>query len=364
VADHPNRGDGYVLGDLYQALSEESRKGRALCQTPRFVTDLLLDLAFDPAYERWGTDLRAIDPSCGTGHILIETFLRARGYLRGGMSRSSRDASPRLPYGTSPDELTAAALAAVTGVDLDPYAALLARYRLLALACRLNGSTRSLAHAPRAWSPQVAHANSLLDDSEPLLTRGRYHVVLANPPYITVKDSVLNERIRRRYADVCSGKYSLALPFFALMNELLVPGGWCAQLTANSFMKREFGRKFIEGYLPRYDLRWVIDTSGAYIPGHGTPTVILAHRNQSPVGDTVNAVLGIRGEPRAPQDPAKGLVWTDIARQVRDRLAFQRFAAAPLAAAAAPAVAAPASLPSPPESLGQLSLLDLMEVAA
>jgi hypothetical protein len=269
------------------------------------------------------------------------------------MGRSSRDTSARLPHGTSPDELTAAALAAVTGVDLDPYAALIARYRLLALACRINGSTRSLAQAPRAWSPQVACANSLFDEAEPLLERGRYHVVLANPPYITVKDATFNERIRRRYADVCSGKYSLALPFFALMNELLVPGGWCAQITANSFMKREFGRKFIENYLPRYDLRWVIDTSGAYIPGHGTPTVIVAHRNQPPVGGTVSAVLGIRGEPRAPEDPAKGLVWTAIASQVRERLAFQRLAAA------IPVPPSAVTQPAVPERAGQLDLFDL-----
>ena len=44
-------------------------------------------------------------------------------------------------------------------------------------------------------------------------------------------------------------------------------------ITANSFMKREFGKKLIEEFFPRVDLTHVIDTSGAYIPGHGTPTV-------------------------------------------------------------------------------------------
>ena len=38
-------------------------------------------------------------------------------------------------------------------------------------------------------------------------------------------------------------------------------------ITANSFMKREFGKKLIEEYIPRWDLTHVIDTSGAYIPG-------------------------------------------------------------------------------------------------
>ena len=56
-----------------------------------------------------------------------------------------------------------------------------------------------------------------------------------------------------------------------------------------------------------YDLRLVADTSGAYIPGHGTPTVIIIGRNHSPVGPTVRAVLGVRGEPGRPDDPAKGM---------------------------------------------------------
>ena len=59
--------------------------------------------------------------------------------------------------------------------------------------------------------------------------------------------------------------------------------GYVGMITANSFMKREFGKKLIEEYIPRWDLTHVIDTSGAYIPGHGTPTVILFGRNRRPV---------------------------------------------------------------------------------
>ncbi|MFO0954690.1 MAG: BREX-2 system adenine-specific DNA-methyltransferase PglX, partial [Isosphaeraceae bacterium] len=83
-------------------------------------------------------------------------------------------------------------------------------------------------------------------------------------------------------------------------------------ITANSFMKREFGKKLIEDFFPTVDLTHVIDTSGAYIPGHGTPTVILFGRNRRPVTSEVRAVLGIRGEPTTPDDPAQGLVWRSI----------------------------------------------------
>ena len=288
VLDAPYRTDGYALGDLYQALSAEARAERALCQTPQFVSDLLWKLTVPDAMAAFGPDIRLIDPACGTGHILVEAAIRLAGTTAGGW-----------PPGID------GALAAVHGVDLDPYAALIARYRLLALACRHNGRTWTAAQAPRDLPIQVTAADSLLDETEPLLQRGRYHVVLANPPYITVKDPDTRAAVRARYRQTCHGRYSLALPFTELMTELLVPGGFCAQLTANSFMKREFGRPFIENYLVNYDLTWVIDTSGAYIPGHGTPTLILAHRNQPPASDTVTVIHGRRGEPAVPADPAR-----------------------------------------------------------
>jgi hypothetical protein len=318
VTDPPGRFDGgYLLGDLYQTLSGPVGRARALAQTPRFIVDLLLDLTWPDVIRQWRPDeVRIIDPSCGTGHLLVQAWHRAHQAI-GDRSRGT--------------DAIGQALAAVAGVDIDPHAAILAAYRLLAVASR-RGRIR-LDQAPADWKPRVAHADALLDEQEPLLRRNRNHLVLGNPPYVTIKDPDRNTAVRARYRKVASGKYPMSLPFFQLMTELCVPGGWIAQLTANSFMKREFGRRFVTEYLPTLDLRWVIDTSGAYIPGHGTPTVILVHRNQPPEGDTVTVVRGIRGEPRVPADPADGIVWNEIRRTVHDRLAFQRFWSASRAAA-------------------------------
>jgi hypothetical protein len=145
----------------------------------------------------------------------------------------------------------------------------------------------------------------------------QYHVVVGNPPYITVKDAELNAAYRERY-DTCHRQYSLVVPFIERFFDLAQApqnghsAGYVGMITANSFMKREFGKKLIEEFLPRVDLTHVIDTSGAYIPGHGTPTVILFGRNRNPMGDEVRAVLGIRGEPGTPVDPAQGLVWQSL----------------------------------------------------
>ncbi len=83
-------------------------------------------------------------------------------------------------------------------------------------------------------------------------------------------------------------------------------------------MKREFGKTLIQNFFhQRVELSHVIDTSGAFIPGHGTPTVILVGRNRTPSdARKVLAVLGVRGEPSEPKVAAEGKVWQSIVNLV------------------------------------------------
>ena len=109
-------------------------------------------------------------------------------------------------------------------------------------------------------------------------------MVVGNPPYITVKDPALSTAYRAAYK-TCHRQYALTVPFMELFFRLARRdgpdggAGYVGQITSNSFMKREFGKKLIENLLSGsdldnpVDLTSVIDTSGAYIPGHGTPTV-------------------------------------------------------------------------------------------
>jgi hypothetical protein len=156
-----------------------------------------------------------------------------------------------------------------------------------------------------------------LDQHAHILDEGQYHAVVGNPPYITVKDKALNEAYRKIHP-TCAGKYALSVPFAEKFFQLARYGdgtqsaGYVGQITSNSFMKREFGKKLIEQFFSEIDLTHVIDTSGAYIPDCGTPTVILFGRHRHPSTETVRAVLGIRGEPSTPSDPSRGLVWTSI----------------------------------------------------
>lgn len=135
--------------------------------------------------------------------------------------------------------------------------------------------------------------------------------VVANPPYIVDPIAERREAIRARYESARS-KFGLGVPFTERLFQLTREGGWIAQITSNAFMKREHGKPLIETVLPRWDVTHVIDTSGAFIPGHGTPTVILGARARAPQRPTVLTVQSKRGEPGTPPDGEPGFVWRSI----------------------------------------------------
>jgi hypothetical protein len=330
-------GDTRFLGDLYQELSERAKKKFALLQTPVFVEEFILDRTLTPALAEFGLEkVRMIDPTCGSGHFLLGGFARLF------------DLWSKPDHTTGNTEKDAQkALDGVWGVDINPFAVAIARFRLIVAAVQLCGIKR-LKQAP-GWNIHLASGDSLLFGSKPsfggervaiaqqmslfevpaiyavedrktlqqILGQG-YHVVVGNPPYIIVRDRVQNAAIRELYS-ACGGKYSLGVPFTQRFWELSIlssesnsGGGYVGLITANSFMKREFGKKLIEEFLPKVDLTHVIDTSGASIPGHGTPTVILLGRSRKPTTDSIRAVQGIKGEPQTPEDPSQGLVWQSM----------------------------------------------------
>ncbi|MEV4638089.1 BREX-2 system adenine-specific DNA-methyltransferase PglX [Actinoplanes sp. NPDC049548] len=358
LSDFFRRGDGYAslespglntrfLGDLYQNLSAHARETYALLQTPEFVEEFILDRTFEPAYKEFGlAETKVIDPTCGSGHFLLGAFDR--------LAKRWKDREPA----TDVRVRVQRALDQVTGVDINPFAVAIARFRLMIAALKACG-LNDLETAP-AFDLRLATGDSLLgwgreqsthqgqldlnggqdeektfayfsedfDDLSKYLRASQYTVVVGNPPYITVKDKALNDLYRKRYS-ACSGKYALTVPFAQLFFKLARRGdkngdgaGYVGQITANSFMKREFGKRLVsEFFAGAVELTEVIDTSGAYIPGHGTPTVILIGRNCLVSGRysrRINTLFGVRGEPTQPANPESGEVWSAIVRQIDD----------------------------------------------
>lgn len=324
------------LGDIYQDLSDYAKSTFALLQTPIFVEEFILDRTLTPAIAEFGLEgLKLIDPTCGSGHFLLGAFDR--------LVEAWAAKAPAMDARTRAQT----ALSSIHGVDLNPFAIAIARFRLTVAALLASGE-RSLVSAP-VFAFKLAVGDSLLrwraddvtldlgDEEETfaystedireyagILDTNQYHVVVGNPPYIKPPDDAVANLYRARYW-TCSGQFKLSVPFMQLFFELAltgregVPGGYVGKITSNSFAKRNFGAKLVSRFLSGFDtfqspvdLTDLIDTSGAYIPGHGTPTVLVVGRRRAPQSATVRFVVSKKGEPRVPIDPSQGLVWAEI----------------------------------------------------
>ncbi|PQM73913.1 BREX-2 system adenine-specific DNA-methyltransferase PglX [Corynebacterium sp. J010B-136] len=325
------------LGDMYQDLSEYARKRYALLQTPGFVEEFILERTLTPALEERPLEgFTLIDPTCGSGHFLLGAFEVL-------VDRWEKEAP-----GLDARERAVQASKAIHGVDINPFAVAISRFRLIVSFMKASGEQWLSRDLPKPdftvisgdslyWGPGSAGLDAIplnmskravgTEDLRTLidvLAPARYDVVIGNPPYITVKDKALNAFYRERYSPYCKRTYAMTAPsmvmFFALARDKYSSRGpgWVGQITSNSFEKREFGAPLIEKFLPTVDLREVIDSSGAYVPGHGTPTVILVGRNAPPSKTKVRGILGIQGEPGIPKHAEDGLVWRSIVEHVDD----------------------------------------------
>jgi len=334
---HSASEDTRFLGDLYQDLSEAVRKRYALLQTPEFVEEFILDQTLDPAIAEFGLkDVTLIDPTCGSGHFLLGAFRRLLG-------RWQKEAPTE-----NIADLARRALDQVYGVDINPYAVAIARFRLVLALLDAVGIKR-LERAPDI-KPNVVVADSLLhrfgamsntqmrfseqislDDIawgdqlfrlenrgavERVLTK-RFHAVVGNPPYIVEQDSAKKAKYRDLYKSA-AGKFALSAPFAERFFDLAVAAGFVGLINSNAWMKRDFGAVLIEQVLRRLDVHKVIDTSGCYLPGHGTPTLLLFGRNRGTARSGFTTVLGKRGETSEPSDASTAPVWSEIVSHHND----------------------------------------------
>ena len=310
------------------------RKRYALLQTPEFVEEFILDQTLEPAIVEFGLrDVTLIDPTCGSGHFLLGAFGRLfRGWQQKEPTEHVADLARR-------------ALDQVYGVDINPYAVAIARFRLV-IAVLDAVAIKRLERAPDI-KPNIVAADSLLhrfdaradstgqmslgDDLqwgekifrlenraevERVLTK-RFHVVVGNPPYIVEKDSAKKKKYRDQY-QAATFEVPLAPPFVERFFQLAVEGGQVGAIVSNAFTKRDSGKALIEEVLPKLDVREIVDTSGCYLPGHGTPTLLIFGRNRPPAPESsVISVLGKRGEQDVPAEPSAAPVWTEIVENHR-----------------------------------------------
>ena len=327
------------LGDLYQDLDADVRERYALLQTPDFVEEYILDQTltpalkeFDPARLRDKGDLfQVLDPTCGSGHFLIGAFRRLADYWKG--------------QALDPWEASARALESVWGCDINPYAVDVARFRLLLEVMgrtgardleRLSGLVLNLRvmdslipwEGPRGQGAQgelfeaqgrlARYATADERQENARFLKQAFRVVIGNPPYVTPKQPQKGADYKLFWPQSAVGNYGLSAPFAERFFSLGATDSYVGQITASAFAKRSFGISLVEKVFPCWDLTDIVDTSGSYIPGHGTPTLIVFGRSRKPIETTVRCVAGKRGEPSLPAVPSQGKVWRAIVAAGRE----------------------------------------------
>ena len=169
-------------------------------------------------------EIRVIDPACGTGNLLVAAFnLLYEIYL---------DARYK------PREIPALILSKnLVGRDIDPAAAAAASAILVAKAHEKDSHFFRHGIQPdvRAFTdadhPEAGTFGTLLRE----LDTTRYHVVLANPPYMGSKHFTprMREFAKEHYED---SRADLCAMFIERGHEMTAPGGMIAMITMESWM--------------------------------------------------------------------------------------------------------------------------------
>lgn len=341
----PERGDqGFqtrFIGDLYQELDAEIRQRYALLQTPHFISQFILEHTLLKRFEE--KDFREVtlmDPTIGSGHFAVDGFwMFVDQYEKAvGKRRHQLTVAERMTIAQDIIERH------LFGCDINPYASALARFRLMLAACdyarpALPSDLRDLRFNIVTIDSLIPYEKLMLSGlkanselartigqpaaikrSLPLLQR-RYDVVIGNPPYIQAQDAAKRE-LYRTYHESAYRTFGLSAPFTERFFQMASVGGHVGLITSNAFASRQFGKKLIENVLPKFDLQTIIDLSGAYIPGHGTPTLIILARNQKPTNQSVWVLSNLKGEPGTPPHPEEGSVWQGVLRAVGSGLTY------------------------------------------
>ena len=237
------------------------------------------------------------------------------------------------------------------GVDLNPYAVAIARFRLLIAALKASDVHR-LADAP-AFHMNLATGDSLLHgprpggerqmyldaDADPLrhvydtedaddlrrILGARYHVVVGNPPYITVKDKALNEAYRQRFGSC----HMTVLAGRSVHGAVLRPGDAAPTMTElqpAGYRRHDHGELLHEARVRQEADRGIHPTMGSDARHRHVRRVHprSRHADGDPVRPASRASVRTRfarcsafeENRQTPDDPSRGLVWSAIVDQI------------------------------------------------
>ena len=235
--------------------------------TRRWVVDVLLDLVgYVP--DRRPTELRLLEPSCGSGAFLLPAVER----LLASCGSASSDI----------DELQHA----VTAWDIQPANVARCREAVMTLLARHGMGTEATEFLARRW---VRCGDYLLADGDD----SSADVVVGNPPYVRLED--VPHEVQRQYRTrwlTMGGRADLYVGFIEKGLRSLAPGGRLGFICADRWMRNQYGAELRRLVASSYsvDSVWTmhdVDAFEASVSAYPAITVV-SRRPQGPavVADT------------------------------------------------------------------------------
>ncbi|MCX5795029.1 MAG: Eco57I restriction-modification methylase domain-containing protein [Elusimicrobia bacterium] len=200
--------------------------------TKPHIVELILDLAGYTA-NRDLTDLRLLEPSCGTGAFLIKA-----------VERLMKSAKRR---GVPPERLADC----IDAFDIDTEHVAASRLAVETELKRCGTSRQAARKLAEKW---VKEADFLLSSDGP------YDAVVGNPPYIRIENlaPILQSEYRRRYASLYD-RADLYVAFIEHSLNLLRPDGVLSFVCADRWVLNRYGSPLRRMISERFNVRCYID---------------------------------------------------------------------------------------------------------
>jgi hypothetical protein len=283
------------------ARGVDRREQHATFYTPPALAQLLTDQALLRWIEDRGirqpSEIKVVDPACGSGAFLVAAYDCLRQYFEAQRDRPLR-----------PREREEILLECIFGADVDERALGLAQVQLLEIADlhgRLPSMKQNLLRGDSLPAPPgVSAAAGQVQWDKVIRERGEFTTVLGNPPFgaqakLPGRLSVeAISQLRDRYPEVRSFGQDYAYFFLALANRLLTPDGSAGLVMPRGLIALGQGAA-ARAFLSDLGISWIADLRAARVfSGVGASVAAVAVDKSEPSSARVESVRDSRGDPR------------------------------------------------------------------
>lgn len=218
--------------------------------------------------------LRIIDPACGGGSFLLETW---NALTEMGLSETK-------------------AAGCLFGTDIDTTAVSLSVYLMTVAVWAKSERQLDLRVLKEDWEKRLITGNSLTNreifSQAAAAEEGAagFDVVIGNPPYVSNKLILPEEKkYYQTHYSSAKGQFDLSVPFIELGLRLLKTGGILSYITSNKFLAADYGKEIRRILLEHNRIYEIIDVSmlNLFANTAAYPVIMTAGRSEPEAAHTI-----------------------------------------------------------------------------